>query len=384
MKMEAFDPPGTAACARAPVDPALSDGIGIARLLCILGVVYVHGWTGLTGEQLSAQAGSPEAIMRWTLVELCGRSAVPLLSLISGWLAVQSTRRRSYARFAAGKVRAILLPMVVWNMIALVLVTAAGMAGWIQAPWPSSLGWLLDELFCLAHPANIDVQMAFLRDLFLCMLCMPIFIRLSSPALSAIALLAMGWAIGGWATPILLRPAILLFFLCGILAARHGFAERMAALPLCPGLLPFFLILPAKLTLSIWGDRGSLHADYAVATVDLAIRFAAALMVWRLAILLANRPAGRHLRTLERYAFLLFCSHVLFMWLLGPLIGTITGPMGQPFWPLYFMVQPLLALGFAMLLGNMIALVSPSLARLLSGGRLYRASPAARPLAHAH
>ncbi|MFP5434535.1 MAG: acyltransferase, partial [Alphaproteobacteria bacterium] len=31
-----------------------SDAIAIARVICIVGVVYVHAWTGLNGEALNA------------------------------------------------------------------------------------------------------------------------------------------------------------------------------------------------------------------------------------------------------------------------------------------------------------------------------------------
>ena len=80
--------------------------------------------------------------------------------------------------------------------------------------------------------------------------------------------------------------------------------------------------------------------------------------------------AGARLLVFERYAFVLFCSHLLFMWLLAPLIGRLTGPMGSPGWALFFVIQPALALGFAMLLALAIERVSPKAAALLSGGRL--------------
>jgi len=46
--------------------------------------------------------------------------------------------------------------------------------------------------------------------------------------------------------------------------------------------------------------------------------------------------------------------------------------VGSRAWPVYFLFQPLLALGFAVLLGMMITAFSPGAARLLSGGRLGR------------
>ena len=361
-----------ASVAPPPVRPAppISDAISIARLICILGVVYVHGWTGLHGDQLAAQAGTFQGLLRWTMVEVFGRGAVPLLSVISGWLVARSLARRSYAAFVGDKARVLLAPMAAWNAIGLVLVVGAGLLGWIEAPRPAGVGWVIDELFCVTRPADIGVQTPFLRDLFLCMLAAPWLVRTSSGRLLAMSAVVAAWVIGGWSLPILLRPAILLFFIVGVVAARHGLAERIAALPLGIAVSPFLLVLPLKLALSVWGGGLPPSDGHLVAAVDLAIRFAAAPMAWRLSILLASRPIGAALLRLEPYTFLLFCSHVLFMWLLGPLLGSATGPMGHPAWLPYFLLQPLLALGFAIALGRGVAALSPVAAQLLSGGRL--------------
>jgi hypothetical protein len=274
----------------------------------------------------------------------------------------------------AGKLRVIALPMLAWNMIALILVIGAARLGWIAAPQPSTMASLLNELVSLSGPAEIDVQMGFLRDLFLCMLLAPLLVRMPTVILLAVMALAMVWDIGGWASVILLRPAILLFFVGGMLAARYRVAEQVGAMPVSLAVLPFLLVLPFKLGLSIAGGALVVEESHLVALIDLMLRVAAAILVWRVSILIAMKSEGAWMRALEPYVFLLFCSHVLFMWLLGPMIGRLTGPMGSAAWPAYFVVQPLLALGFAILLGVTIAALSPALARVLSGGRLGRVS----------
>ena len=50
-----------------PKDVPTREAIQIARVLCILGIVYVHAWTGLTGEQLAAIDQTPQGILRWPL-----------------------------------------------------------------------------------------------------------------------------------------------------------------------------------------------------------------------------------------------------------------------------------------------------------------------------
>ena len=108
--------------------------IAIARVLCIVGMVYVHAWTGLTGPDLAASDHTAQGLLRWVLSDLLGKAAVPLLSLVSGWLAAGSLARRGAVSFVRGKVRTVVLPMVLWNAIAVILVGGAAWVGWITGP----------------------------------------------------------------------------------------------------------------------------------------------------------------------------------------------------------------------------------------------------------
>src|SRR3546814_11268792 len=62
----------------------LSTAIAVARVLCIFGVVYDHSWTGLAGRRLSLAVRSQQEVFRWMPMGILGRSAVPLLGMISG------------------------------------------------------------------------------------------------------------------------------------------------------------------------------------------------------------------------------------------------------------------------------------------------------------
>src|SRR3546814_3277650 len=81
----------------------LSTAIAVARVLCIFEVVYVHAWTGLDGGRLTLADSSTQGVFRWVLMELLGRSAVPLLGMISGWLVAGSASHRTYGAFIGGK-----------------------------------------------------------------------------------------------------------------------------------------------------------------------------------------------------------------------------------------------------------------------------------------
>jgi hypothetical protein len=357
----------------APSRPApagqLSAAIGVARVMCILGIVYVHAWTGLGGGDLARLDGTPQGMLRWVLMELLGRSAVPLLSMISGWLVASSVARQPWGAFMGGKARTVLAPMVLWNALAIVLVSGAACAGLIQGPVPTTWRWVVEELLCLTRPNDINVQMPFLRDLFVCMALAPLLVRLPAWSLGLIVAVSLAWAISGFHAVLLLRPAIMLFFVLGMLVRRGDRAARLASRPLVLAAIPYAALALVK----VWLEAGGVGAaPPLMATVDMLTRFATALFFWSLAgRLAASRaaPAPALLRV-EPYAFLMFCAHLIMLWLGGPLIGRLTGPLGSPLYPVFLLVQPLLALGATLLLGGLLRRASPPAASLLSGGRL--------------
>lgn len=354
-------------------DARLSTAIAIARLTGIMGIVYVHAWTGRTAEELATVAFSGQGILRTLLGEVFGRSAVPLLGMLSGWLVVSTATRQPYAPFLLGKARTILLPMLLWNAIAILLVGAAATFGTLKAPTPTSLGWTLNELVPLVHANDINVQMPFLRDLFVCMAIAPLLVRMRTAGLGAVILVILIWSVSGVQIPLLLRPQILVFFTAGILARRHGIAERVVQWRTALCALPFVLLLAPRLWTSLLGNAFFDAHLHAMATFDILFRLASALLFWRVAWALAGSRAARRLRSVERYGFLAFCDHLVLLWLLGPVIGGLTGPLGAPFYPAYLLVQPALVLGATLVLGWGLMRTMPGMGRVLSGGRLGRA-----------
>jgi fucose 4-O-acetylase-like acetyltransferase len=369
-----------ASTAARTVDARLSNSIAIARVICILGVVYVHAWTGRTGEELTAMASWQEGL-RWALMEGLGKSAVPLLGIVSGWLVARSSRARDWRGHVAVKARTILLPMIAWNIIAILLVSGAALLFHLKAPVPVSLEWVAQEVLLLTRNPDINVQMPFLRDLFLCMVTAPLLLRLPGKALAAIGIGAALCSIVGWGQPVLLRPIILFFFTLGMLAQRGGWAQRIAAMPYAMAAAPFLLLLPVKVGFSFPAITSMVLDPPAMAAFDLVMRLAAALAFWRTAWALAGSGAASALLGGERYAFFLFCSHLIFIWLLGPVIGMMSGPLGAPAYPLFLLSQPLLVLGASMATGTALARLWPRAATLLSGGRLGSAPPRERPRA---
>lgn len=347
-----------------------SDSIAIARVLCILGVVYVHAWTGVDSGSLLALKGSGQETLRWTLMETFGRSAIPLLGLISGWLVAGSARVRNWGPHVAHKARTVLLPMLLWNAIAILLVSGAALFAGLQAPSPNSAEWMAQELLILTRNPDINVQMPFLRDLFLCMVAAPLMVRAPNRVLAGLALLAGGASMLGYGPPVLMRASILMFFAIGMIVRRTGADAKAANLPWAVAVLPFLLLLPLKVHVSLPGNGFAVaHAQMLIA-IDLSVRLAATLAMWRIACGLAVSRASTVLKRIEPYMFLMFCSHLIFMWLVAPMIGRLTGPLGSPAYPALLLLQPALALASAVILAKGLMLVVPELAGILSGGRL--------------
>jgi fucose 4-O-acetylase-like acetyltransferase len=365
--------PGMAEPAR-QADSRLSTAIAIARLIGIMGIVYVHAWTGRTAEELAAVAFSWQAVLRTVLGEVFGRSAVPLLGMISGWLVVSTATRQRYAAFLIGKARTILLPMLLWNVIAILLVGAAATFGDLKAPTPTSIGWTLNELVPLVQANDVNVQMPFLRDLFVCMMLAPVLVRASTAWLALVASIVVVWSVSGVHVPLLLRPHILLFFTAGIAARRFGVAERVAGWPVALCALPFVVLITPRLWTALLGNAFFDAHPHVMAAFDIVFRLASAVLFWRLAWGLAGSNLADRLRGIEHYGFLAFCDHLVLLWLFGPVIGLATGSLGAGLYPAYLLVQPLLVLGVTVVLGQVLMALSPSVARVLSGGRLGRSA----------
>ena len=174
--------------------------------------------------------------------------------------------------------------------------------------------------------------------------------------------------VAGLGPPVLMRASILCFFTLGILARRGGWERRAIALPLATAVLPFALLISVQLYVMVGlAELPSLPLRNAI---DLAVRVAAALAFWRLAWALAGSGVRGVLLRIEPFAFFLFCAHLILIWLFGPLLGQMFGPLGSPLYPVYLVIQPLLVLGAVMLLATLLRRIAPGAATMLSGGRI--------------
>ncbi len=350
--------------------PVQSQAIEIARVLCIMGMVYAHVWTGRTSAYIIAHSTTDQGMLRWFVVEMIGRSSVPLLGMVSGWLVGSSALRRSYWRFALGKARTVLAPMLLWNALAVFLILGAAYLQIIRGPGWKGWGWVLGEVTAFSRFNELNVQMPFLRDLFVCMLIAPLVVRLRSAWLIVLLMTVLVWTVATWFFPLVLRPQVALFFVIGIAARRWGWADYVGRMPFGLAALPFLLLAPVKFALSVWGYYFGREEVEIVTAVEMAMRVSAAMLMWRISMALVGKPIAIPIMRIEPYAFLLFCSHEIMIWLASQKIGSVTGPLDAPGWPIFFLLNPLLVLCGTLVLGKLLVELAPWAANWLSGGRL--------------
>jgi len=327
-----------------------SDAIAACRVLCIVPVAYVHIAIG--------EGGSPVgAAIKAVLRDLLGRSSVLLLSVVSGLLMVHVFSSRSWRAAAWGRLRGLIVPMVVWNSIALAMMLA------FRRPLP---GDLVNALFAVTDH-GVTRPLTFLRDLFLISLATPLLVaairRLRLWILLPLVL------VGGFVStkPVLAYSQILSYFALGVgfgvLQLERlrfvGFARRLA-----PWLLAALVVLSAARPLT--GD--------ALAFIDtnafdaLVRRPVCAASFWVLAVRIAEHEPSRRVinRWLEPAIFAMFLSHALVLRGLRGLalsLGLEAPVMRLAVW----VVLPFVALGVAVLLQQLLRRGPDLVYRLLLG-----------------
>src|SRR3546814_870174 len=178
--------------------------------------------------------------------------------------------------------------MLVWNLIAVTLVGIAVIGVGLDAEFEPTGITLANELASLTERGTFNVQTAFLRDVFICMLFAPLFVRLSNNWLWSLVVMAAAWSIGEWQLYLLLRPQILLFFLIGIFAKRSDFDLAVRRMPAGLIALAFAIASGIRIWSSMLGHDYSMAHPPFTAALDHLIRLVAAGTFWRIARCLAT------------------------------------------------------------------------------------------------
>ena len=182
--------------------------IETARVICILTMSYVHLHFFELPETATVFAFADAVV-----VDLLGRSSVPLLTTISGFLIVGSLAK-GFALLLRAKVRTILVPMIAWNVVAVLLL------GTTKPLW--------DDILALTSNPRL-IYLGFLRDLLVLILLSPALVWCVQRAPTVSAVVALTFHIVSPDTGVILRPQMVGFFVAGIYAALYAHRLRPPA-----------------------------------------------------------------------------------------------------------------------------------------------------------
>lgn len=231
----------------------LSLGFEVLRPLLILAMCLAH--IPLLHHYTHPAIGidAPQSLLGPFVRDVFARATVPMLTAMSGYLAWHSFQRRSYPQFALEKIRRILLPFLLWNLIALGLVYLLFRAFGVDFGGHLERIQSTSDLVLVLLPYNampVNVPTYFLRDLFLILLCVPVVMLITRQrwiglavaiALLGLMLTVMPLFISVAGHGILHRNDMPLFFLLGFIVARHGTAlpatRALPAAVVCAGVL---------------------------------------------------------------------------------------------------------------------------------------------------
>ena len=373
-----------------PLRQDLSERIAIARVLCILGMIYVHVPAGDTVVDYVFTAGDIFTTLQSFLVEGFGRAAACLLSVVSGFLVASSLNRGlSPAALYARRWRSIVLPMLLWSLVTVVLYGVFGalldrptfvtQIFTLEQPWQRLLGLLNVSVFLTDMPNGAATQhLAFLRDLFVCVLLAPLLLALLRQAGTRWSLLAGLTVLYllDLESVVVLRPLVILAFTVGMYLAQAR-VELDRADRLLPLWLVGWIVSTSVLLAFNAGTLAGLDALFADVGLDAKesllypfSRLFGSLSLWCLTGRLLSGRTGMTFSLVSPYIFTAFCSHLLVLSLLFMLLWQpVFGDAGNALYPVWFLSAPLLALAAAVVMVQVTVHVYPSLARLMTGGR---------------
>jgi succinoglycan biosynthesis protein ExoH len=355
----------------------------MARMLCVLGMIFVHVPDGQTVSPIYAfNAGGLGFFLEGLLVEGPGRASAALLSVVSGYLAAFALLRVNGSVFSLYKRRftSIVLPMVFWGGVTYMVYLLVSQT---RPTFISEATTLLDNLniifFITEMPMGATMHLGFLRDLFVCILLAPILI----PAVQR-----MPWFLLTFlglfylfeheqSAVIVLRPLVLFAFTIGL-----TLAVRKVRLDAWDKYCPLFIVMAVFSTAIIMlvngGAAANLVAAFSVKGLSFSEtvlyplgRLSGSLAIWTFLPVLMGGRFQRWVMRNSPYVFATFCSHYLMLTVLFfALWMPAFGDRGSDMFFIWFLAAPLVSMAIAIAIVHVALKFVPPLATLITGGRL--------------
>ena len=158
----------------------------MTRLVAVLCMIYVHVPDGQSERVLHAMSWSDvTSLIQGLLIEGPGRAGASLLSIVSGYLTGKILLGNCYSvgTLYKRRFRSILVPMFIWSLASYTVYSIASVWRVTFIDDASTLLEHLNILFFLTDiPHGATMHLAFLRDLFVCILLSPLCLLYTSPS----------------------------------------------------------------------------------------------------------------------------------------------------------------------------------------------------------
>lgn len=324
-----------------------SKAINVCRLLCVLFMTFVHVNPG------PEVWGEHKNVLGYDLLvffsNILGRASVPALSIISGFLIVNSLAKSSnYLSLVKSKFEKLIVPLVFWNLLMIIF---SLLVFWAISSKTSQMRILTSEDITVFKALDlvtgigynsITEPLNFLRDIFVCALLSPLLVYLCR--LNKLIFLFLTWTLclNFDIKPIIMRDGILMFFAIGIVIGLNN--EKV----FCLSRSKILILLTAVLSLlssSILSENLS-YEQLTEYFFRLFVAFAFMVTSHFIAVNIKQDNAKK----LGRYSFPLFLSHsIIFTFLWGSWQFLVGNEINNHYAFFYFLA-PFLTLGIILLI----------------------------------
>lgn len=363
--------------------------IEVARILLIVGLVFLH-YGRFPGSDLDPHgpyhlAPDPVAAFAAGAVWYFFLSAVPLLSMVSGFLFVRSvgTAPGRLGRVLARKARTLLLPLLLWNGAAvaaaiavLALVPGARLPG-LTLPGDGSAGlWAWLDAVIGVTRAPVLFQFWFVRDLVVTVAVSPLLLAALRHAPWAGAAILGGAWLAGHGLWVFLRPDVVFFFYAGglLAQARTGWATRLPVTGKACALAVAGYGLLVLLRTAVPGlglAQGLTDADLELLTR--LMRLPGVVACWMLAGAAAQGRLGPWLERGGSFAFFIFAAHFPMVRLVKEVVARLlpagAGTPGTGWLLFHYLASVALTVVLCLVAARLLSRWWPGLYSLASGGR---------------
>lgn len=296
------------------MSPSVSNRITVLRPVLILFIIIAH----MPGSFYRPDTLSVEPVflnVLWaTLTGTLAMAALPTLSLISGYLAIDTLQKRGAGQFVHNKVTRLFIPMLIWSFPAAILVYMKQKAGYPDRPdlalYPFSVSGWADAITAVRKiPANPPLY--FLRELFIACLLLPAYAFLLRYRGLALAILAVMFylVVTRYNAILLFRLDIYFYFFLGAFASRYQLLAAVDAWLTTYGLTVALGFLAASLMLTYYALASASPGYYL--NLLRVLTLLGPLTFWMLSRYLVTSRVYRVLAFLSPVTFTVFLSHAV-------------------------------------------------------------------------